>query len=104
MAEDIITILGGIGRKEGMPKGIKFQNVHYKSIFSDLYTNEAGRDEDDSCRSDNDQKYTDKVKREEDVKILADDIKLMMMNFDDIGDICEDSDLLPNSKLANEKK
>ena len=54
MAEDIITILGGIGRKEGMPKGIKFQNVHYKSIFSDLYTNEAGRDEDDSCRSDND--------------------------------------------------
>ena len=41
MAKDIITIVNEIRRKEGMPNGIQFQNMDYKSLFSEIYTNEA---------------------------------------------------------------
>ena len=57
--------------------------MHRESTFSDLYTNEIGHADDDSCASDDDWKYTDKAKREEDVKIPSD----MDINDDKLEDI-----------------
>ena len=40
--------------RKGYQTGIQFQNMHHKSTFSDLYVNEVGHEDDDSCPSNND--------------------------------------------------
>ena len=75
MADDIITIINKIVSKEGMLDGIQFNNMYHKSTLSYLYINEVGYGNDDSYMSNND--WKDKVKREEDVKLLFD------MNIDE---------------------
>ena len=59
------------------------------------------QDEGDSCVSDNDWKYTDKAKHEEDVKIPANDMDINEDELDDIDDMGEDNDLLLNGDLAH---
>ena len=77
--------------------------MHWESTFSDLYANDAGPNEDDSFVSDSDWKYTDKAKREEDVKILADDMGIDKDELDNTNDMDEDDNLLLNEDLANEE-
>ena len=103
MADDIIVTVDEIGRQEGMPDGIQFQNMHRESTFSDLYADEVGHDDDDSCASDDNWKYTNKAKGENDMKLISD------MNINDdklegINDIGEDDNLLLNGDLVNEEK
>ena len=47
MAEDIVTIVNEITKKEGMPDRIELHNIHHKSPLSDLYANEDGYCDDD---------------------------------------------------------
>ena len=77
--------------------------MHRKSTFSDLYASEVGHDNDDSCVSDNNWKYTEKVKSEEDMKFIS-DMNIDGDKLEDIDDMGEDDDLLCNCDLANEKK
>lgn len=77
--------------------------MHCISIFSDLYADESNRDENDSCASDNDFKYTDKVKCEKNVKLSADDMENNEHKLDEINDFDEDNDLLLNGNLGNEE-
>ena len=49
MTEDIITIIDEIGRKKGIPEEIQFQNMHLKSTFSDLFNDQTGHEDNDSC-------------------------------------------------------
>ena len=44
--------------------------MHYESTLSDLVADQVGHDNDDDCVSDDDWKYKDKVKHEQDVKII----------------------------------
>lgn len=93
MVKDIITIVDEIGRKEGMPNGIQFQNMHHKSMLSDFFADQVGHDDNDSCVSNDDWEYTNKAKHEEDVKFIS-DMNIGADKLEDINDMGEEDDVL----------
>ena len=83
-----------------MPDGIQFQNMHHKSMFSELNANEVGHDDDDSCASNNNQK--DKAKRKEDVKLIS-DMNIDDDKLEDIDNMGKEDELHLKNKIANEE-
>ena len=63
-----------------MPDRIQFHNIHHESTLSDLYVDEVGYEDDDSCVSDEDLK-------EIDLKNLVTD---MAIDNDEVNDLVDD--------------
>ena len=60
---------------------VQYQNMHYKSTLFDLFADQVVQDDDDdSCASIDNWKYTNKVKREDDVYIIS-DMDILMTNL-----------------------
>ena len=102
MAEIIISIVDKIGRKEGISDGIKFQNIHHESSFYDLYANKVGHYNDDNCTYDNNWKYIDKAKLEENLEISS-EVDINDDKLEDIHNIGEADDLFLNHNIVNEE-
>ena len=88
MNEDIIIIINEIGRNGGMLNEIQLQNMYHKSTLSDLFAEQIGHDDDDSCASNNDWKYIDKTKHEEN-EIFRSDINIGDNELEDTNDTDE---------------
>ena len=54
MAEDVVEIVNNVDKQEQMPGSIQFHNIHQEPTFSDLYANEVGHKDNDSCVSNKD--------------------------------------------------
>ena len=65
MAKDIVEIVNETVEREGIPHWIQFHNIYYILTLSDLYADEVGHDNGNSCASDNNRK--DKKKPEQDM-------------------------------------
>ena len=53
MAEDIVKGINEFGKQESMQGGIQLHCINHESTLSDLYADEVGQDNDNSCASDN---------------------------------------------------
>ena len=68
-AEDIVKVVNEMGKQEGILDTIQFYNIHHESTLSDLFANEVGCHDNNSCASKNDLK--DKKNPELDLKNLG---------------------------------
>ena len=100
MAEDIAVVVNEIGEREGIPDGIQFHNIHYESTLSDLYTNEVGHRDDNSCASDGN--WKDKKKPERDMNLVA-DMDIDDDELEEIDDLGNEDELHLNDRLADNK-
>ena len=75
--------------------------MHHKSMFFYLLSDQVGHDTDDSCAPNDDRKYNNKVKHNEDVKTIS-DMNIDTEKLEDINDIGGD-DLLLNDDIINEE-
>ena len=65
-----------------MPDGIQFNNIHHESMLLDLFADEVGQDNNDSCVSDDDCK--DRKNHEIGLKNLVANVGI---NDDEVGDL-----------------
>ena len=72
-----------MGKQEGIPVGIHFHNMHYKSNLSNLFADEVGHDDDNSCASDNN--WKDRKNPELDLKNVVADVDIDNDQVDDLG-------------------
>ena len=79
--------------------------MHHKLTFSDLYVDGVdcvGHNDDDNCASNDDWKFTNKVKHEEDVKLIS-DMNIDNGEFKDTRDLGKEDKIHLDNNIANEE-
>ena len=98
MAEDIVEVVNEMGKQEGMTDRIQFHNIHHKSTLSDLFVDEVGQDDVNSCASDND--WKDRKNPQVDLKNFVADVGI---DDDEVNDLDDEDALHLNDRLAGNK-